>query len=560
MKASAPGSWSAVASAILLAAAQAVAAGEPRALDEAGASDAASASSRVSNEGAPGIESARARLGGAEAASGRAGAQGSSAQELRAGAESAEIAIVADAPVPLRASPRAAAPVQAQLWRGDLLEVRGSVPGYLRVYDHRRERPGFVRPTQVRRARLEPGSLPALTALALFFRDQSGSEELGIAYASLARALLPAARPGDPPGDPLDDALAVMADRLARRASQQRAAPDASLAQALDVVAAHGIKLLALERDGHIIYCSDGAAELRALSRGDANERVRAALLLTHPRCGDSSLPLAQQAAWSEWRAQIAGRAEPADALPELGMKLRLRRAEIDSQLAFTRSLNPEDGARAAEAARAAEHEFLLADRAQLAEEDQPLFDESEIRVAASRWAGPAPADDAFEAGGYRVQLSSRGVELFSSSQRCAEQCAPLLTVQSGARPWVHSLEVAPDGSALSLLAQPLAAWTELWIFHRVKQNGTQRWVRTVLVPAAVDPGIGSIECAGFTPHGKSVLLLREAMIAGKLQRRFQELSLSSLRVLAQSDRAGSLRAFNRYASPAWRERTTALR
>jgi len=35
---------------------------------------------------------------------------------------------------------------------------------------------------------------------------------------------------------------------------------------------------------------------------------------------------------------------------------------------------------------------------------------------------------------------------------------------------------------------------------------------------------------------------------------------LSSLRVLAQSDRAGSLRAFNRYASPAWRERTTALR
>ena len=38
-----------------------------------------------------------------------------------------------------------AAAVQAELTQGDLLEVRGARLDHLQVYDHRRERAGFVR-------------------------------------------------------------------------------------------------------------------------------------------------------------------------------------------------------------------------------------------------------------------------------------------------------------------------------------------------------------------------------------------------------------------------------
>ena len=56
------------------------------------------------------------------------------------------VAIIAEDPVVLRNAPRDDAPAQATLWRGDWLEVRGETNGFLQVYDHRHERPGYVRP------------------------------------------------------------------------------------------------------------------------------------------------------------------------------------------------------------------------------------------------------------------------------------------------------------------------------------------------------------------------------------------------------------------------------
>ena len=52
------------------------------------------------------------------------------------------VALVADDPAILRNAPRDDAPAQSTLWRGDWLEVRGETAGFLRVYDHRHERPG----------------------------------------------------------------------------------------------------------------------------------------------------------------------------------------------------------------------------------------------------------------------------------------------------------------------------------------------------------------------------------------------------------------------------------
>ena len=60
------------------------------------------------------------------------------------------LAIVAQDATTLRAAPSASAATQAQLWQGELLEVRGSRLDYLQVYDHRRERAGYVRASQVR--------------------------------------------------------------------------------------------------------------------------------------------------------------------------------------------------------------------------------------------------------------------------------------------------------------------------------------------------------------------------------------------------------------------------
>ena len=84
------------------------------------------------------------------------------------------VALVADDPAVLRNAPRDDAPAQATLWRGDWLEVRGETAGFLRVYDHRHERPGYIRPTIVRVHRLEAASAPELAAIVRFLRDANG--------------------------------------------------------------------------------------------------------------------------------------------------------------------------------------------------------------------------------------------------------------------------------------------------------------------------------------------------------------------------------------------------
>ncbi|HJW10155.1 MAG TPA: hypothetical protein VJ598_00125, partial [Albitalea sp.] len=71
-------------------------------------------------------------------------------------AEPATLAIVTQDQAALRAAPRASAQQQAMLWQGDALEIRGERMDYLQVYDHRRERAGYIRSSQVRRVSLAP--------------------------------------------------------------------------------------------------------------------------------------------------------------------------------------------------------------------------------------------------------------------------------------------------------------------------------------------------------------------------------------------------------------------
>src|SRR5690349_6080237 len=86
-------------------------------------------------------------------------------------ADEATTAIVVQDQVALRAAAHDSAQQQAVLWQGDALEVRGQRQEFLQVYDHRRERAGFVRASQVRVLSSKPEAAPDLLAVARFLRD-----------------------------------------------------------------------------------------------------------------------------------------------------------------------------------------------------------------------------------------------------------------------------------------------------------------------------------------------------------------------------------------------------
>ena len=76
--------------------------------------------------------------------------------------------------------------------------MRGQRLDHLQVYDHRRERAGFVRSDAVRRIDLAPAQADELLAVLRFLRNAPGQEALGIAYvAAWPDAPRPARRPAN---------------------------------------------------------------------------------------------------------------------------------------------------------------------------------------------------------------------------------------------------------------------------------------------------------------------------------------------------------------------------
>ena len=127
------------------------------------------------------------------------------------------VAVIAGDHVVLRSSPNRTAAQQAVLWKGDWVEVRGEQKGWLKVYDHRHERPGWVARPITRIVELDDRSAPALRAVIDFLRDAPGAESLGIAYAGLYMKVAPAGGIDAP----LLVSLGAMAARLAHRASTE---------------------------------------------------------------------------------------------------------------------------------------------------------------------------------------------------------------------------------------------------------------------------------------------------------------------------------------------------
>ena len=467
------------------------------------------------------------------------------------------LAIVAQDQTPLRAAPAGNTTTQAMLAPGDLLEVRGERLDHLQVYDHQRERAGYVKATQVRPLSVQEADAPSLLAVLRFLRDAPGAEPLGIAYAA---AYLKAAPAAAITAEPFD-ALGVMSERLARRASARNGRPGDSVAAHLEAAGRYGVKFISYEREGALQLCSDGEAFRRVLAmRGEPEAMARAALALTRHDCVAPDLPPQRRQALDQWRADVLDRLD-GTAFSRLSEpsrnRLRLRRAGVWAALAHARS---RDGGDTAAAARRAIDELAAVNKTELGDEEQSEYAEAAIRTGASRFAAAAQPAQKLQNPQKALRIALRPGE---PGQTCVllvdaahDEQRPLWQRCTFATVWPASVRVAPDGRSVALAVQPLPAWTELWLL-RASAEG---WRLQVLPPAATEPALGYVEFAGWVPGNQKLLVAREARSEGRLRRSFEVLSLETLSAEKQASSPQWLTLFNKWQDPLWKSQTVSLR
>ena len=467
-------------------------------------------------------------------------------------AASLGLAIVTQDATPLRAAPAGTTTTQAVLAPGDLLEVRGERLDHLQVYDHQRERAGFVKATQVRPLSLLEADAPNLLAVLRFLRDTPGAEPLGIAYAA---AYLKAAPAAAITAEPFD-ALGVMSERLARRASARNGRPNDSVAAHLEAAGRYGVKFTSYEREGAVQLCYDGEAFRRVLAmRAEPEAMARAALALTRHDCVEPGLPPQRRQALDQWRADVLDRPDAAvfARLSEpTRNRLRLRRAGVWAALAHARS---RDGGDAAAAAQRAIDELTAVNKTELGDEEQGEYADAAIRTGASRFAAALPPARK-SALRVALQAGEPGQTCLALVDAVHNEQRPLWRRCTFATVWPSSVRVAPDGRSVALAVQPLPAWTELWLLR----SSADGWQLQVLPPAASDPALGYVEFAGWVPGGQKLLVAREARSEGRLKRSFEVLSLETLAPEKQASSPQWLTLFNKWQDPLWKSQTVSLR
>jgi len=471
-------------------------------------------------------------------------------------AASLGVAIIATDQAVLRAAPRESAPQQAQLWQGELLEVRGERLDYLQVWDHARERGGYVKASQLRRTGLTSAEAPELLAVLRFLREAPGAESLGIGIAAAWLQAAPAEAVRGGAGAEALELLGTLADRLAQRASAGATAgrQAQALSAHLETAGRYGVKFASYEQAGRIRICYDGDAFRRVLALPAAPEhKARAALALTQPDCMDPALQPAQRHELNLWRASVLERVDTAALAPHVRNRIALRRASVWSTLAYEHTRRGEPALPAAERGIA---ELASVRQGELAEEDQASYNDAAMRVNASRWAAVPPIPLPASGPAVRVRPGQPGETCVLLVDATHDAARPLARRCTYALVWPQSASVNREGNALALAVQPMEGWRELWLFRR---QGRQ-WTIAVLPPATLQPELGYAEFAGWVPGGQQVLVAREARGEGRYRRSYEVVGLDSLATQRQSGEASALGPFQRWPDPTWKRMSVSLR
>jgi hypothetical protein len=461
----------------------------------------------------------------------------------------ATLAIVVQDRASLRAAPRASATELAALWQGDVLEVRGENAGYLKVYDLRAERGGYLRSEAVRSVGLTEADAPELLAVLRFLRDSPGSEALGVSYgAAYLKAVPTRALTAEP-----FDAIARMAERLADQASGS-GEHRASVAAHLEVVGQFGVRMHSFERSGRMQVCYDGELFRRvlALPGASAEQRARAALGVTRTECIDPNVGPVLRASLDDERQRLLDGIEEHDLSAMTRSRLHVRRAAVWASIAYERARRREPATGAAQRALT---ELLAVQVDALGDNRRAEYLDAVVRVGAIRWATTLPVP------------SPGPLTLTAAPGEPGRTCVELVEAAHGARAatrvqrctygivWLASARSIAQGHALVLAVQPLESWRELWVF-RANAGG---WTVDVLSPGADDPEEGYVEYAGFVPGARRLLIAREVMDHGRFRRRFEELRLDDLALVRQANASELLPEFGRWQDVDWRRDTLAL-
>jgi hypothetical protein len=461
------------------------------------------------------------------------------------------LAIVIQNQAPLQASPRDSATKQAVLWQGDTLEVRGKKLDYIQVYDHRRERAGYVKASNVRLISLDAASAPELLSVVRFLRDTPGSEALGISYAA---AYLKAAPADAITAEPID-ALGVMADRLAHRASINKIkANETALAAHLEVVTRYGVVMNSFEVEGSMRICYDGDMFERVIGMkdADAGQRARAALGLTRPECVNPSIGPSERYMQDLHRSDVLDRV-PTEGLADADRAhLHVRRASVWAGIAFTQSRRGESPQAAGERAL---QELALVKKSDLSDADLAEYDEASVRVGASRWA----AEPVSKPGGKvwaQLVPGAPGETCVLLQDAKHDLLHPLIRRCTYSTVWPASASSNASGTAFTIAVQPLESWRELWLFREMPAG----WVVDVIPPGTSNTDLGYLEFAGWVPGEKRMLTAREVKVDGRIKCRFEIMSMASLAVEHQATTPEYLSTFMRWQEPRWKRLTVALR
>ena len=473
-------------------------------------------------------------------------------------ATSPSTAIITADQASLRAAPRDSAQQQAQLWQGEMVEVRGERLDYLQVWDHKRERGGYVRASQVRRTTLAAAEAPELLAVLRHVQGTPGNEALGIGLAAAWLKAAPAQDVQGAGGIEAFDALGTLADRLARRASSgvaQGRAAEAALSAQLDVAAQYGVQFNTWEAEGRMQVCYNGEAFRRVLAMKSAPEqRARAALALTRSECVDPGLRPLERGQLDAWRADVLDKVDAAALPGYLKNRVQMRRAGIWSSLAF---LQARQGQPADAAARRALDELGGMNKAELTDDDLAGYNDAAMRVHAIRWAAVPMA----------ATPAPKGPHIITAAGQPGETCvllvdakndaaAPLFKRCTYAVVWPQSATLSREGTALALAVQPTEAWRELWVFRKEGAG----WTLNVLPPAATSPGLGYAEFAGWVPGGTQMLVAREARGEGRYKHSFEVMGVAGLTTERQAGDSSLLGAFQRWQDPAWKRLSVSVR